>query len=266
MRYPGGKNGGGAYQTVINQIPPHRVYIEPFLGSGAVMRHKRPALINIGLDINPEVVAAFGCASGVVDTSGFNRRQPKIELATVDALEYLASYKFAGDEFLYCDPPYLLSTRSRKQIYLRELSDSDHKRLLELLKSIPAAVAIAGYWSKLYARELRRWRFITYESMTRGGRKATEYLWMNYPEPTALHDYRYLGSDRTERQRIKRKCARWEGKLERMPLLERQALLATIQKLYTASAVGESDCDGQRSRSRLRDPDPQKSNSSASDR
>lgn len=30
MRYPGGKGGAGVFQTIINQFPPHRVYIEPF--------------------------------------------------------------------------------------------------------------------------------------------------------------------------------------------------------------------------------------------
>ena len=32
----------------------------------------------------------------------------------------------------------------------------------------------------------------------------TEYLWCNYPAPMALHDYRYLGKDFRERERIKR--------------------------------------------------------------
>jgi len=32
--------------------PPHEVYIEPFLGGGAIMRQKRPALLNIGLDLD----------------------------------------------------------------------------------------------------------------------------------------------------------------------------------------------------------------------
>ncbi len=28
MAYPGGKNGAGVYQTLINLIPPHEVYID----------------------------------------------------------------------------------------------------------------------------------------------------------------------------------------------------------------------------------------------
>ena len=56
MAYPGGKNGSGVYQTIINLMPPHEVYIEPFLGAGAVMRLKRPAARNIGIDLDPEAL------------------------------------------------------------------------------------------------------------------------------------------------------------------------------------------------------------------
>ena len=38
MAYPGGKNGAGVYQTLINLIPPHDTYIETYLGGGAIMR------------------------------------------------------------------------------------------------------------------------------------------------------------------------------------------------------------------------------------
>jgi hypothetical protein len=31
MPYPGGKGGDGVFQTIINRMPPHRVYAEPFL-------------------------------------------------------------------------------------------------------------------------------------------------------------------------------------------------------------------------------------------
>ena len=71
--------------------------------------------------------------------------------------------------------------------------------------------------------------------MTRGGTPATEWVWMNYPEPLALHDYRYLGDDFGERQRIKRKVQRWTSRLQAMPRLERQALLAALGGLHDHS-------------------------------
>ena len=32
MPYPGGKGGAGVYQTIINGMPRHEVYVEPFFG------------------------------------------------------------------------------------------------------------------------------------------------------------------------------------------------------------------------------------------
>ena len=66
--------------------------------------------------------------------------------------------------------------------------------------------------------------------MTRGG-LAEECLWSNFPEPTELHDYRYLGEGFRERERIKRKTTRWTARLARMPLLERRCLLAALEQV-----------------------------------
>lgn len=82
----------------------------------------------------------------------------------------------------------------------------------------------------MYAEELKGWNSISYEAMTRAGRTATEWLWFNFAPPVALHDYRYLGNNFRERERIKRKKQRWTARLERMPLLERQALLCAIDE------------------------------------
>jgi hypothetical protein len=78
------------------------------------------------------------------------------------------------------------------------------------------------------APRLEGWRTHTFQAMTRRG-PATEWLWTNYPEPTALHDYRFLGDNYRERERIKRKIGRWTARLWGMDLLERRALLAALQ-------------------------------------
>ena len=54
MSYPGGKNR--VYQHLINLIPYHTVYIAPFLGEDAIMQHKRPAILNIGTDLDADVI------------------------------------------------------------------------------------------------------------------------------------------------------------------------------------------------------------------
>ena len=147
----------------------------------------------------------------------------------------------AVDVVVYCDPPYLMSTRkSSRRLYAiepgidgagAEADEAWHDRLLDALDSLPCYVLLSGYWSELYEARLRqpKWRHCNYKVRTRGGQTVTEYLWANFPEPVELHDYRYLGRNRRERERIKKKVQRWAAKLEQQPLLERQALLAALK-------------------------------------
>jgi len=59
MRYPGGKNAAGTFQWLINQMPPHSLYCEPFAGSAAIARLKRPAERTILIDLDPGAIAAL---------------------------------------------------------------------------------------------------------------------------------------------------------------------------------------------------------------
>ena len=222
--YPGGKNN--SYQKIINLIPPHEVYIEPFAGSGAILLNKRPARWSIAIDVDAAVVKTL---LATIATSGDLARASTI--ICDDATRWLANYKFTGNEFVYADPPYLMSTRRQhRQLYRWELAtESLHLELLTVLKSLPCKVMISGYRSDLYDRELAGWEVETFEAVTRGGGMATEYLWMNYPRPIALHDYRYLGDGFRERERIKRKKQRWLTRWQSMPTLEKQAILAALQ-------------------------------------
>jgi hypothetical protein len=89
-------------------------------------------------------------------------------------------------------------------------------------------VAISGYWSQLYHDLLPGWRTINFQSSTRGGSMATEWVWMNYPEPDELHDYRYLGDNFRQRERFNRIRKNMLAKLARMDQLERFAILSSI--------------------------------------
>ena len=67
--------------------------------------------------------------------------------------------------------------------------------------------------------------------MTRGGTRATEWLWFNFQPPQTLHDYRYLGRNFRERERIKRRVQRWKIRLLKLPTLERHALLTALEEI-----------------------------------
>lgn len=223
-RYPGGKNAPGIYQRIINQMPPHVVYIEPFLGSAAILRRKRFARQTVGIDIDPAIVARHAAFA----------RRPECQILATDALKWLRGY-FAGfvppfPTLIYADPPYLGSARhwSARDCYTHEMKgETEHVELLRILTSCPAMVMINGYPSDLYEQHLKGWRRLEYQAQTRGGRK-TEVLWMNFPCPTVLHDYGWLGKDYRERLRIARKIERWTSRLKAMPALERAAIVEAL--------------------------------------
>lgn len=176
MRYPGGKGGAGVYQTIINNIPPHDTYIETHLGGGNILERKRPAARSIGIDIDREVIQAWQ----QLDVDG-------LELHCGDAVAWLEGHAFTGREFVYVDPPYVMDSRRGGKLYRHEYDDADHVRLLDVLAGLPCAVMVSGYDSPIYdSSPLATWRTIEFNAMTRGG-IAIERLWMNYPEPDALH-------------------------------------------------------------------------------
>ncbi len=230
MTYPGGKNGEGVYQQIINLMPPHGHYVEPFLGSGAVFRSKRPAPgHNVGIDSDVEAIVNF--------TNQFPDLRGTFHVA--DALEYLRRDPIAQNRstLIYCDPPYLRTTRSSKRrMYTHEMWDPEsHRELLRILKRARAMVILSGYWSELYGRQLESWEHHSFDTTTHRGKVVTEHLWFNFPRPIALHDYRYLGADFRERERIKRKTARWIARLKAMPELEKHAMMHALETAWGLS-------------------------------
>ncbi len=94
-----------------------------------------------------------------------------------------------------------------------------------------AMVAISHCPHELYRKSLSTWRNISFQSQTRKG-TATEILYMNYPEPKDIRDYRYLGVDNRERERIKKKFRFITDKVENIPPLLRSKFFKHIADRY----------------------------------
>jgi DNA adenine methylase len=222
MRYPGGK--GKCYQRLINLMPVHHTYIESHLGSGAVLRHKKPARRNIGIDLDP----------ALLDRWPAEEARPDFEWVNVDACEYLASFSYSGTELVYADPPYLASTRRREKIYTFDYCESDHRRLLDVLKQLPCFVMISGYENPLYEESLGDWRKTTFSAKTHVDVRQ-ECVWMNFPEPQRLHDTQYLGHTYRERQTIARRQERLRTRIGAMDPVERNDLVRWMDETYGQS-------------------------------
>lgn len=229
--FVGSKGGAGVAQWLISLMPEHRVYVESFLGTGTVLLTKKPAAVNIGIDYDAGVIVDFER----------RRRQPGLTIVCADSLKLLPVLKVESDWLIYCDPPYLLSTRSCKRSYYgREmLTEKEHRILLSILTRLPCRVMISGYLSALYKTVLDEWRVSTFWTVNRRGKRVQEWCWMNYAAGGKLHDSRFVGNNFTDRQRIKRKAARWRNKYAALPSFERQAVLESL--LAVPAAIDKPD-------------------------
>jgi len=226
MRYPGGKFR--CYQKLINLIPPHRVYIETHLGGGAVMRHKSPAEINIGIDPDPHVIRMFLGQFG-----------PNFHFLMGTAEDFIEKYPFKGDEFVYADPPYLpASRRSSRSPYRHSYTADDHVKLLHVLRMLPCPVMISGYGSVVYDGALAGWRKFEFGGTSHAGARK-ETVWLNY-QPSILHDTRFVGGTFRERQAVKRKRMRWSARFRGEPPVVQQAILTDLVSAFAHHAKTSS--------------------------
>ena len=93
LKYPGAKNRLASW--IVSHIPPHKVYCEPFLGSGAVFLNKEPAYNEILNDIDDDIYNFFKVA----------RENPEelcrlIEATPYSRTEYTTVYVESKDEAL----------------------------------------------------------------------------------------------------------------------------------------------------------------------
>lgn len=221
--YLGAKGGSGVYQAIINLMPPHEIYVEAFLGTGEIMRRKAPALKNIGLEINPCTIDRFNCARSKSEI-------PMLQVIQCNAIKWLKDYVIEGRTVIYLDPPYVHSTRSSNARYEYELTDDEHKEIIQTIKNIGKQsgvfIIISGYRTPIYDENLKDWYSKDFQAMTRGGVR-TETVWCNF-EPAEQHYHSFAGKDFTDRQRIKRKAERWAKKFKALPAPEQQAVMAAL--------------------------------------
>jgi len=233
-RYFGGKGQPGVYHTIINQMPPHTLYIEPFLGGGSVMKHKKPAQRSIGLDLHLPALEQFKTAHLPAIAA--------LEIHHGNALDFLKygniMANWRKETTIYIDPPYPLGTRSSNQRYANELTDTQHLELLDLIKTFKCHVLISTYPNSMYQKQLESWRMVQHKSVASNGEVREENLYCNFEEPIYLHDDSYIGKNNDKRMDITRRIDRNKRKIMEWPEVER---LRFLKELTTELPSFESE-------------------------
>lgn len=87
---------------------------------------------------------------------------------------------------IYCDPPYVHSTRSALASnssttngYRHEMTDADHETLAAVLHKAAGMVVISGYPSELYQSLYRGWERHERSHVADRARMRTEVVWLN---------------------------------------------------------------------------------------
>ncbi|MBY0485927.1 MAG: DNA adenine methylase [Flavobacteriaceae bacterium] len=225
--YKGHKKIDGVYQKIINNIPAHKVYYELFAGSASILSLITVPAVEVRLnDIDSEVQKLL---------------QQKFTNATVTNFDAIQTLKITNEDktlmfvdkkdvFLFLDPPYLLDTRTDKELYKYEMSQSDHVQLLNEALQLNCNCMIIHPKCELYDTMLTNWNKV--EIKIRYNRKTSiECLYMNYNKPTELQCYDYLGSSCWNRQQIKRKGDRLVEKFKNLPVLEKNYLLNRLNQM-----------------------------------
>ena len=104
-----------------------------------------------------------------------------VQIECMDAVKLIGQYNHKN-VLIYCDPPYILGSRTGKQ-YKHEMSDADHERLLQALLQHKGSVLISGYDNEIYRDMLRGWHLETKMEYCRANKQREECLWMNF-EPS----------------------------------------------------------------------------------
>jgi DNA adenine methylase len=109
-----------------------------------------------------------------------------VQIVCRPAVEVIRTWD-GPETLIYCDPPYLHSTRKEgsRSIYECEMTDDAHRELADVLQHSRSRVVLSGYPSPLYEALYGGWRSVEFDLANHaaaGGVKERkrETLWLNW--------------------------------------------------------------------------------------
>ena len=216
--YVGSKGGLIIKSFLFNYVPKVKRYFSLFYGKGSFENLQEFDNVNwICSEKNTEL-QLFSSMTAVI--------------AYLDYKYLIEENVFTADDFLFCDPPYMFSTRlSGQKYYKHEFTENDHILFLNLIKDIPAKILITHPKNELYTSMLPGWNCVEFSYQTRNG-TFTDAIYFNYASgDIELLTYDYLGKDFIDRQRIKRKNKNLIKKIKNLSFHERMMLYEKLNQL-----------------------------------
>ena len=115
-------------------------------------------------------------------------RLKEVQIENLDILELIKKYD-KEDTLFYLDPPYIQDTRKQKKSYDHEMTDEQHKELIDVLIGIKGKVVLSGYDHPIYDKLLENgWSKILLGEYAKRSEKSNEgelskgkeFVWVNY--------------------------------------------------------------------------------------
>ena len=106
------------------------------------------------------------------------RRLKEVQIEKMDAVDLINRFNYRN-VLVYADPPYLMSTRTRK-MYDPEMTDEQHINLLKTLIDFKGKVILSGYENDMYNEYLEGWYKDSTKATAEKGLKRIETVWMNF--------------------------------------------------------------------------------------
>ncbi len=118
------------------------------------------------------------------------QRLLRVQIENATAIEVMQRYD-TEETLFYCDPPYPHDSRGDSHAYRYEMTDSDHRKLAEVLISLKGKVALSGYRCELLDTLYKDWNCIESPSKQCLSVKQPriEILWTNYDIPGNMSEW-----------------------------------------------------------------------------
>ena len=123
-------------------------------------------------------------------------RLKEVQIENLDILELIKKYD-KEDTLFYLDPPYIQDTRKQKKSYNHEMTDNQHKELVDVLLGVKGKVVLSGYDHPIYNKLLENgWNKVVFGEYAKRSQKTNEgqlskgkeFVWVNYKVEDVLSD------------------------------------------------------------------------------